>query len=58
MYLLTFRIVSKGDNVHYANQYLDRVKLKREYLEAETRWVAKKFQSPNAVITYIKELEE
>ena len=58
MYLLTFRIVSKGDNVHYMNQYLDRVKLKREYLEAETRWVAKKFQSPNVVITYIKELEE
>lgn len=58
MYLLTFRIVMAEGRVHYANQYLDRVKLKREYLEAETRWVAKKFQSPNVVITYIKELEE
>ena len=58
MYLLTFRIVSKGDNVHYMNRYMDRVKLRREYLEYETRQISKRWGTPSVAITYIKELEE
>lgn len=58
MYLLTFRIVSKGDSVHYVNRYLDRVKLRREYIEYETRQISECWESPSVAITFIKELSE
>jgi hypothetical protein len=58
MYLLTFRIVSKGDSVHYVNRYLDRVKLRRKDLQDETKQISERWESPSVAITFIKELSE